>query len=215
MIPLPLANILHHKLRSGLSALGVGVGVCMLITLAGLSRGSMREVADRWSGVQADLIVYPGRWGDNITTLTGAGLDEADASTVTDLTIGDKRAVEYVVPIYLYRISIRGTEHNLVGVAPGDLHCLTGGKPLLDGATGLDPDGAFASWLANQIEHAGDKVIDISEEELAQHGGLEMVVDARLARTEKLSLGSTVYTAGHHFKVVGIAPEGSLARVMV
>jgi hypothetical protein len=35
VIYLPLANILHHKLRSALSALGIGIGICMLITLAG------------------------------------------------------------------------------------------------------------------------------------------------------------------------------------
>ena len=39
MTPLPLANILHHKLRSALSMLGIGIGVCMLIALSGLARG--------------------------------------------------------------------------------------------------------------------------------------------------------------------------------
>ena len=33
----PLANVLHHKLRSVLSSLGIGIGICMLITLAGLT----------------------------------------------------------------------------------------------------------------------------------------------------------------------------------
>lgn len=60
---LPLANILHHKLRSVLSALGIGIGICMLVTLSGLSRGTLSEVADRWDAVDAQLIVYPLGWG--------------------------------------------------------------------------------------------------------------------------------------------------------
>ena len=74
MVPLPIANIMHHKLPSALSALGVAIGVCMLITLSGLARGSLGEVADRWEGVDADIIVYPAQWSDNITTISGGGL---------------------------------------------------------------------------------------------------------------------------------------------
>jgi len=55
---LPLANILHHTLRSTLSALGIGIGICMLVTLSGLARGTLYEVADRWEQVRADLIAY-------------------------------------------------------------------------------------------------------------------------------------------------------------
>jgi len=48
MVPLPLANILQHKLRSLLTAAGIAAAVCMLITLSGLARGSLYEIADRW-----------------------------------------------------------------------------------------------------------------------------------------------------------------------
>ena len=73
---LPLANILHHTLRSTLSALGIGIGICMLVTLSGLARGTLYEVADRWEQVRADLIAYPDIWGDNLTTLSGVGLPD-------------------------------------------------------------------------------------------------------------------------------------------
>ena len=46
MAHLPLANLMHHKLRSLLSALGIGMGICMLVTLSGLARGSLFEVAE-------------------------------------------------------------------------------------------------------------------------------------------------------------------------
>jgi len=88
MLPLPVANILHHKLGSALSALGVAIGVCMLVTLSGLSRGSLEEVAHRWTGVDADLIVYPARLGDNISTASGGGLTGRDVRLVAGLTAG-------------------------------------------------------------------------------------------------------------------------------
>ena len=57
---LPLANILHHKLRSLISAIGIGIAVCMLITLTGLSRGSLFEIAER---MEAQMVVLPGQTG--------------------------------------------------------------------------------------------------------------------------------------------------------
>ena len=61
MTYLPLANILHHKLRSFLSALAVAIGIAMLITMLGLSHGTLGEVAKRVSSVEAELIVLPSR----------------------------------------------------------------------------------------------------------------------------------------------------------
>ena len=90
MLPLPLANILHHKLRSALAMLGVAIAVCMLVTLSGLSRGSLEEIADRWQAVDADMIVYPATWGENITTVSGGGMGDADISRILALTAAEK-----------------------------------------------------------------------------------------------------------------------------
>ncbi len=76
MAYLPLANLLHHKLRSSLSALGIGIGICMLVTLSGLSRGSLYEVANRWEAVDADLFAYPEIWEQRTPSLSGVGLPD-------------------------------------------------------------------------------------------------------------------------------------------
>ena len=81
---LPLANILHHPLRSLLSAMGIGIGICMLVTLTGLSRGSLYEIADRWESVDADLIVFPRGWGDSATAKSGVGLSEKYADILRE-----------------------------------------------------------------------------------------------------------------------------------
>ena len=215
MIPLPLANILHHKLRSALSALGVAIGVCMLVTLSGLARGSLEEVAQRWVGADADLIVYPARAMDNITTLSGAGLSAKDAADVAALTVGGAPAVESVVPVFRYRTEIGGQEHDVFGVAPGDLPRMLGDRQIAPGGRVYDRDGAFETWLRGRIAQAGDGLFDVPEADLATHGGLEMVIDRRLARAARLAVGSTVYSAGHRFTIVGIVPAGVIVRAFV
>jgi len=215
MVPLPLANILHHKLRSALSASGVAIGVCMLITLSGLTRGSLKEVSDRWTAVDADLIVYPARRGDNITTISGGGLTDADAAAVAKLALGPDPAVERVVPVFLYRISIAGQEHNVVGVDSRDLTYLLGGGQVKPGGSVFDPQGEFAQWLQATLAQQTDQLVDISEAELASRGGLEMVIDDRLAKAADLDVGSEVYAAGHHFSVVGVVPAGAMVRAFI
>ena len=217
MVPLPIANVLHHKLRSALGALGVAIGVCMLVTLSGLSRGSLDEVADRWEAVNADLIVYPAHWLDNITSIDGGGLGEADAAEVSRVTVGpDARpAVQRVIPVFLGRSSIGGQEHTVVGVVPSDLPSLLGRGKILSGGRCFDPDGTFATWLKAKLEAPGEGVLDIPAEELARRGGLEMVIDTRLADKAKLKVGSEAYAAGHHFTVVGIVPAGALVRAFI
>ena len=214
MVPLPLANILHHKVPSALSALGVAIGVCMMITLSGLARGSLGEVADRWEAVDADLIIYPSNWSDNIITISGGGMSDKDAEKIKTLAIGDNAAVEYVVPIYLHRISVGGVEHNVVGVRPENLKHLIGEGGITKGRV-FDPENACANWLEEKFSTPSDKIIDISEAELAAHGGLEMVIDSRLARASGLKVGDKVYSAARNFTIVGIVPAGAMVRTFI
>ncbi len=217
MIPLPVANILHHKLRSALSALGVAIAVCMLITLAGLSRGTLMEIADRWDAVDADLIVYSARWGDNIITASGAGLGAADVEKVAALADATGPFARRTAPVYIFRVAIGGDEHNVVGVDPDRIDMFLAGQEILPGGRVFDPDGRFAAWLRGQLSQpaAGDKIVDITEADLAAHGGLEMIVDSRLAKAAKLRVGDSVFSAGHHFEIVGIVPAGAMARAFI
>lgn len=214
MIPLPLANILHHKVPSALSALGVGIGVCMLITLSGLARGSLGEVADRWDAIDADLIVYPAHATDNITTISGGGLSDKDAEKIKGLSVKGAGAVEYVVPVYVHRISIKGAEHNVVGVRPADLKRLIGKGRSVEGCI-FDPENKSARWLKEKLSTPSDRIVDISEAQLAEAGGLEMVIDSRLAKAAGLDVGDSVYSAGHNFEIVGIVPAGAMVRIFI
>ncbi len=215
MLPLPLANILHHRLRSMLSALGVAIAVCMIITLSGLARGTLEEVAKRWQGVNADIVVYPAHWGDNITTISGGGLGRSDVKMLTALEVRGRLAVERVVPVCILQTKVAGVSCNVVGISPEDFPMLvekSGGK--LTGRV-FDPNNDFANWLTKKLTTPSDKIVTITGRDLACQGGLEIVIDSRLARASGLKIGRKVRLAGHDFTIVGQVPAGVLARAFI
>jgi putative ABC transport system permease protein len=208
-----VANILHHKLRSALSAFGIGIGVCMLIALSGLSRGSLSEVADRWETVRADLIVYPHGLGENITTLSGFGVSDKLAPRIRS-EYGD--IVERVVPIIIWQIKVGGQDQAAVGVDPQDWDTVTGARAPIEGRI-FDPRNTFGNWIAELFRKPteDDTPIDLTQADLTapDHDGLEMVIDSRLARAGKYSLGQTIHVANFDWTVVGIVPAGGMSRV--
>jgi len=225
MANLPLANLLHHKLRSVLSALGIGMGICMLVTLSGLSRGSIFEIAERAESVNADLIISPRGWGDNIADKAGSALPDKYAKLMLDRH-GD--IVAKAVPVFVWPMRLAGQEHRATGVEPNDLPMLTGGRKLSEGRC-FDPDGRFAAWIelkllapppgpaAGDDDVADNQVLNLTQADLADpaHNGLELVIDSRLAKAGRYRVGQTVNTAGHDWKIVGVVPAGAMTRVFL
>ena len=219
MAYLPLANLLHHKLRSALSALGIGIGICMLITLSGLARGSLFEIAERLESVDADLIVSPRGWAENTADKSGSALSDKYARKILE-TRGD--LVAEAVCVFLWPMKLAGQDHRAAGVDPGQWHVLTGGRKLVEGRL-FDPNGRFARWLEDQLltpaeaDRDKEEILDIPPEQLAHpdHNGLELVIDSRLAKAGGYHVGQTVRSAGHDWRIVGIAPAGVMTRVFL
>ncbi len=216
MAYLPLANILHYKLRSALSALGIGLAICMLVTLSGLSRGTLNEVADRWESIDADLIVLPRGWGDNASDKSGAGLSDGYADLIRR---EHAQLIERIVPVFLWPIKLGGQDQMAVGVDPGQWTALTGGRNLLQGRL-FDPDNLFASWIEQILAappdgNAGPLEIDQADLSAAGHNGLEIVIDTRLATAGGYRVGQMVFAANHNWRIVGIVPAGAMARVFM
>jgi len=212
MRALPLANILQHKLRSLLTAAGIAVSVCMLITLSSLARGSLFEIADRWESIDADLMLLPrGLRGDS-ATVAGSQLPDGLADVIT---ARHSDIVEYVVPVFLWQLQLAGQDHMAAGVDAGHWYVLSG-RAKVNGRL-YDPDGRFARWLDEQILAAPDEgaLLDISADQLGDpdHNGLELVIDSRLAGAGRYRLGQTVNTAGYDWTIVGIVPAGGMTRI--
>lgn len=214
MAYLPLANILHHKLRSVLSTLGIGISICMLVTLSGLSRGTLDEVGDRWESVDADLIVFPRGLGSNVSIGSGFGLGDKYADKIRR-ELPD--VVERVVPVFTRQMKLGGQDQMIAGVDPGDWPTIVGGRQLTEGRM-YDPDNRFADWIVRQMlspANGDEEELDIPKAELSHpdHNGLELVIDTRLARAGGFRLNQTVTAADHQWRIVGIVPHGGLARV--
>lgn len=224
MPSLPLAILLHHKLRGALSALGIGIGVCMLVTLSGLSRGSLFEVAERAESVDADLMITPRGWSRNAADKSGGALSDGYADLILR-THGEE--VAKAAPVFIWPIRLAGQDHRAAGVDPRDLPMLTGGRKLAQGRI-FDPDNRFSRWIDRMLLTPSampmargvppePELLRLTEADLSDpdHNGLELVIDARLARAGGYRVGQKVRTAGHEWTIVGIVPEGVMTRVFM
>ena len=207
---------MHHKLASVLNALGIGIGICMLLTLSGLARGTLFEISDRAQAADADLIVCPRGWGDGVVTRSGVGLWESYAKLI-DKEHAD--IVERIVPVFIWPIKLAGQDHRATGVSPEMWHTLTGGRKLSKGSRLFDPDNKFAKWIEKELLTPVEGPEDGPAEELdltkAPHNGLELVIDSRLAAAGKFHVGQQVVSANHTWTIVGIVPHGVVTRVFM
>ncbi len=71
---LVLENLKHRPVRTALSVLAIGIEVTMMLTLVGLSRGMLADVARRARGVGADIVVRPP--GTSLIGLSSAPMSE-------------------------------------------------------------------------------------------------------------------------------------------
>jgi len=217
MAYLPLANLMHHKLRSAMSAVGIGIGICMLITLSGLARGSLFEIAERAEAVDADLIVLPRGWGDNAADKSGSALPDKLAPLLRDRH-GD--LVARAVPVFVWPMKLAGQDHRAAGVDAADWPLLTGHRALAEGRM-YDPNGRFARWLEELLlapaDPNEDELLDLPADQLAHpdHNGLELVIDSRLAEAGRFRVGQAVHSSGHDWRIVGIVPAGALTRIFL
>jgi ABC-type multidrug transport system permease subunit len=192
----------------------------MLVTLSSLSRGSLYEISDRWESVDADLIVYPAAWGENITTISGIGLSDKYADKLRTEHAGIVRSV---TPVFLWPMKLAGQDQMAAGIEPDDLPAFTGGKGIIEG-TCFAPAGPWTTFIQGlhdrktrgmTEERKKEFVVDPTEEDLSAGGWLDVVIDNRLAAAGGYKVGQTVLTANHHWKVVGIVPAGSMTRVFL
>lgn len=209
---LPLANILHHKLRSVLSAGGIAMGICMLVTLSGLARGSLFEIAERWESVDADVIVFPTGWGDGATARSGVGLSE-NLAPLIERRHGD--LIARAVPVFTWPIKLAGQDHVAAGIESRDWDVVTGGAELSAGRL-FDPEGTFRRWIEGRLlgPQASDEPIRIASTGPTA-AGLELVIDQRLAEAGGYEVGDVVPAANHDWTIVGIVPAGVMTRVFM
>ena len=127
-------NLKHRPVRTLLSAVVIGVQVVMILTLVGVSRGVLDDIAERARGTGADIVIYP----PNSSVLTFSGSM-------------DQRIVGVV----------RQQPH--VALATGVLHQSVGNFESIDGINLKEFDqmsGGFEYISGGPFKKNGDLVVD-------------------------------------------------------
>ncbi|MCP4594478.1 MAG: ABC transporter permease [bacterium] len=209
MISLPLANILHHKLRSTLCASAVGVGIAMLIVQLSLSHGMLQEVANRMQSVDAELIVLPKH--ANVIFQGGAIFSDGYVEHLESATLDGRRLVAQAIPVFLETVPLGGQQQRVFGIDPEHMAAFLASRKLCAGD--LFRGGAAFKRELDTLRGARRRYDPerVTEEMLAP--ACELVIDSRLARAGKYAVGDTTTLFGRDFTIVGIVEAGVAGRV--
>ncbi len=206
---LPLANILHRKLRSVLCMLAVAVGIAMMVVMLSLSHGTLNEVAQRMESVPAELLVMPR--GENAIYAGGGYFGENHARLLRGTRVDGEPVIAGVTPVYWLTAPVAGQKQRIFGVDRHDLPAIFGDRRLVEGRV-FDADGRFERAVAERAGPTGGYDTDAMPPDVLKTG-LEIVIDQRLQRVAKLNVGDAVPMLGHTFTVVGVVETGVAARV--
>jgi len=87
LFSLALEALVAHRLRYGLSALAIGVGVCAVVAMSSLGEGTRRFIATQASAFGTSVVgIYPGK-------VATQGIPGAMGGSARKLTIDDARAL--------------------------------------------------------------------------------------------------------------------------
>ncbi len=153
---LVLSNLAHRPVRTILSVLAIAVEVTMILTLVGVSYGTLDATARRARGVGADIMIRP----------KGSSLLQLSTAPISDLLIGVVAKQPHVAlatgtaiqPLSGFD-SITGLDLDAFSKMSGGFHYLQGGPFKTDQDMLLDEYYAKEKGL-----HVGDKVQLISHE---------------------------------------------------
>jgi putative ABC transport system permease protein len=208
MIALAWANLTHHKLRSLLSALAVGIGIMLMLVSKGLASGSIAEVDQRMQTVDAELVVLPAQ--DNIIFTNGApfrGIHERYLARQAD---DSGLLAEAIIPVFFGQVQMGGQQQRLFGVDPEQMKVFLGSRRVLAGKL-FDRARAFAERVHGGALPPSDATTQAYGDYLAD--GLELVIDERLQRVGGYKLGDEIQIMGQVFRIVGVIETGVAGRV--
>jgi putative ABC transport system permease protein len=154
---LTFANLAHRPVRTVLSILAIAVEVTMILTLVGVSNGTLHESARRARGTGADILIRPP--GSSI-------LSSASSSPMSDRLPGVFAQEPHVVlatgtiiqPLELFD-TITGLDMDQFAKMSGGFHFLEGGLPVQDTDMIVDEPYAREKHL-----HVGDTLTMIARQ---------------------------------------------------
>ena len=209
MLALPVANLLHHKLRSALCAAAVGIGVAMMVVQLSLSHGMLDEVADRMQSVDAELIVLPEN--ANVIFQGGAIFSDRYRQIIESTTLDGAPLAREAIPVFLDTVRLGGQQQRMFGIDPHDMAAFLGNRAVKAG-TLFDGGSAFKRHVESLRGHRKRYDPEAVDDNLLR-SACELIIDSRLARVGPYRVGDTTMIYDHQFRIVGIVESGVAGRV--
>jgi putative ABC transport system permease protein len=145
-----LANLAHRPIRSLLSILAIAVEVTMILTLVGVSYGTLDGTARRTRGVGADIVIRPP--GSSVIGLSTAPMSDKLLPVIEQQT-GVRMAIGTVVQPLEGLDTVTGLDLDQFNKMSGGFHFLEG-EPFQ-----RDDDMLVDEFYARQKKiHAGDSI---------------------------------------------------------
>jgi putative ABC transport system permease protein len=153
---LVLSNLAHRPIRTALSVLAIAVEVTMILTLVGVSYGTLDGTARRARGVGADIMIRPP--GSSILGLSTAPISDRLVDVVAKLPYVSVATGTAIQPLSGFD-SITGLDLESFSKMSGGFHFLQGGP------FQTDDDMLVDEYYAREKKlHVGDKLRLINHE---------------------------------------------------
>jgi putative ABC transport system permease protein len=181
------ADFKRDKVRTGLTSLGIMIGVLSVVLLIAMGLGLKNYIRDQFESLGANLVmILPGAGfsgGGNPASLTGgAEFDEKDVASIEKVA-----DIKYVVPIYIHSSTVSSAnEEKKVSVM------------------GANED-MFS--LLNLKVHAGELWTKSDVDKKAKVAVLGYTVAENLFKNPSDALGKTIRIEGLRLKVIGVAKK--------
>jgi putative ABC transport system permease protein len=129
---LVVENLKHRPVRTLLSAIAIGVGVTLILSLVNVSAGMLGDIADRSRGTGADIMIRP----------SDSSLINTSIGTMPEKIVEPVRAQPHVTLATPSLIEQVGPLDSVAGVNLDEFNRLSGGFHYLEGGPFKKPEGA-------------------------------------------------------------------------
>src|SRR6185436_3808733 len=134
---LVVENLKHRPVRTLLSAIAIGVQVTMILTLVGVSRGVLGDIATRARGTGADILIRP----PNSSVLAFSG-------NMKEGVVNVARQQPHVAQATGTLVQSIGNFNSITGIHLDEFNAISGGFRVLEGTLFQGPNDI----LVDEIE---------------------------------------------------------------
>jgi putative ABC transport system permease protein len=167
-------NVFHRPLRTAITIVAVGVEVCLVVLIVGLTTGLLHETAKRIEGVGADLMMQPPA-SNFLLAFGGAPMPIKIREKLADIP-----RVKVVAPVLL-QFNTTGGMDIVYGIEMDSFTALSGGFVYHEGGAFVQPNDILVDdWYAAAKKLTVGDTLRLFENDFTVRGIVEHGKGARL-----------------------------------